>query len=846
MSPALPLALRLARREMRGGWRAFRLLVICLALGVAAIAAAGSLRAAVEAGLAGQARALVGGDLALTQPSQPASAEQRHWLDQRGRVSAVTELRGMILHDEERLLVEVKAVDPAYPLVGAVALAPDQPLAAALAQRDGMWGAVAEPALLARLGLHPGERISLGDLTFELRAALTSEPDRLASAVGFGPRLMISEAALADTGLIRPGSLSRHSLRLLLPEGADPTATRRAIAEAFPAAAWQVRDTAEPAPGLGRFLDYVVAFLTLVGLGALLIGGIGVANATRAYLDGRVATIATLKCLGAPARLILATYLTLIGALAGVGILLGLSAGALAVPLVAHFAPDTLPLPPGGGLYPAPLALAASFGGLAALAFTLAPLGRARQIPALALVRQHAVDDPAERPRPDRLTLLAVSGTAVTLAALAILTSPARTLAAGFVVTVLVLFGLLRGLAWGLARAAARLNRRPRRWIGPPARLALAALARPGSTLPGMMLSLGLGLSLLATLALVEGNLGEAFGRRLPEGAPSYFLIDLQPAQVAPLRALVAAIDPTAQLETAPMVRGRVVAIKGVPVESATIAPDTAWAARGDRGLSLAATPPPGTRIVAGRWWEPDYAGPPLASLDRTVARGFGVGIGDRVTLNVLGREIEVEIASLREIEWANLSMNFAFLLSPGALEGAPYSVIATLRAADAPALAIERAATAQFPSLSAIRVKEAIETARGVIDRADQAIRATALLTLAAGVLVLAGAVIAGQRRRAWEAVLLKTLGASQAQIRRATLIEFGLIGLAAAAVATLVGEAAAWALVTQVMKLSWAPLPGHALIPIAAGLAATLGAGLIASRQARRGSPARLLREE
>ncbi|MFD2234413.1 ABC transporter permease [Phaeospirillum tilakii] len=842
----LALALRLARRELRGGLRAFRLLVVCLALGVGAIAAAGSLRAAVEAGLAGQARALVGGDLALSQPSVPPEPAQRAFLDRLGRVGAVTELRGMVLHGDDRLLVEVKAVDPAYPLVGAVALAPDQSLAGALERRDGVWGAVAEPALLARLGLSPGDRIGLGDATLELRAALTREPDRLAAAIGFGPRLMIAEAALADTGLLRPGSLTRHSLRLVLPEGASPAEARAAIAAAFPQAAWQVRDTAEPAPGLGRFLDSVAAFLTLVGLGALLIGGIGVANATRAYLDGRVATIATLKCLGAPAGLILATYLCLIGALAGLGILLGLAAGALTVPAFAALAIDALPLPPGGGFYPAPLALAAGFGALAALAFTLGPLGRARRIPALALVRLHAVPDGDERRRPDRATLAAVALAAAALAGLAIATSPTRGLAAGFVAACCVLLVLLRGLAWGLARLAARLNRRPRRWLGPPARLALAALARPGSALPGMMLSLGLGLALLATLALVEANLGEAFGRRLPDTAPGWFFIDLQPSQVAPLRALVAGIDPTARLDTAPMVRGRIAAIKGVPVESAAIAPDAAWAARGDRGLSIAATPPAGSRIVAGRWWPEDYAGPPLVSLDRTVAKGFGVGIGDHLTLNVLGREIEVEIASLREIDWASLSMNFAILLSPGSLDGAPYSVIATLRAADAPALAIERAATARFPSLSAIRVREAIETARGVIDRADQAVRATALLTLAAGILVLAAAVTAGARRRGWEAVLLKSLGASRAQIRRATLIEFGLIGLAAAFAATLVGEAAAWALLTLVMKLPWSPLPLHALIPVGAGLGATLVAGLAASRHALAQPAARLLREE
>lgn len=845
----LRLALRFARRDVRGGLKGFRLLVACLALGVAAIAAAGSLRAAFETALSEQSRTLIGGDLAFAQPAQPPTPEQVALLSSVGAVTAGIEMRGMASLDNnrDRTLVEVKGVDEAYPLVGQVDLSPAQPLAEALALRDGHWGAVADPNLLTRLGLVPGDRLHLGDAELEVRAILVREPDRIANAMGFGPRLMVADEALGETGLIRPGSLIRHTLRVALFPGNDPADLRRHLAERFPDAPWQIRDTAEPAPGLGRFLDTVAAFMTLVGLTALLVGGIGIANAVRAYLDSRTDTIATLKCLGAPVRLILLTYLLLVGLMALIGIVIGLAAGAALVPLAIAFAGESLPLPAKAGLFPVPLIVAAGFGVLSALVFTLAPLGRARRIPAALLFRQRIAPDGASTSLwSDRPTLLALGLASVGLAALTVLSSGSKPLAAGFVVIAIAVLALFRALAWALSHIAAKLTQHHGRLIGPGWRMALSNLHRPGSAVVGMVLSLGLGLSVLVTIALVEGNLADQFGRRLPRIAPSYFFIDVQPDQVEPLRQTVAAADPTATLETAPMVRGRLTAIKGIPVEAAHIAPDVAWAARGDRGLSTAIVPPPGTRLVAGTWWPSDYNGPPLVSVDRAVAKGFGLSVGDRVGLNVLGREIEAEVASLRDIDWSSLSMNFAFLVSPGALTGAPYTVIATLRGGGGDGLAVEKAVTDRLPNISAIRVKEALDTARGVIDQADLAVRAAAAVTLAAGAMVLAGAVMAGHRRRVWESVVLKVLGASRAQIRRAYLIEFGLIGLGTGLAAALVAQGASWALLTQVMKTGWVFLPGLTLGTLAGCLVAALIAGYVGTWQALRVKAAPLLREE
>jgi putative ABC transport system permease protein len=837
------LAVTFARRELRGGLKGFRVLVACLALGVAAIAGAGSLRAAFDAALAEDARALLGGDLDIRQTHQPFDAAMRAAVAALGRITEGVEMRAMVQVDgnSRRSLVELKGVDAAYPLVGRLELSPSA--TEPFAFRDGAWGAAAEANLLDRLGLRVGDTVKVGDAALQIRAVIAREPDRVATALSFGPRLMVAKEAVAATGLILPGSLVRHTLRLALAPGGDAAAAKAALARQFPEAPWQVRDIAEASPGVGRFLDTLASFLSLVGLTALLVGGIGVANAVKAYLDGRIATIATLKCLGAPSGLIFATYFLLVGLLAGLGILIGLAAGAALVPLVAGLGAERIPLDLRVGLYPAPLAVAAGSGALSALVFTLWPLARAKAVPAAVLFRRLVAPEPGPVGWPLRLALgLSAGG----LAGLAVLSADNRPLAAWFVGAAALTLLLFRALAWGLARAAAGLAARHGRRAGPAWRLALANLHRPGSAVVGMVLSLGLGLSVLVTIALVEGNLAAQFGERLPEQAPSFYFIDVQPDQADELERVARQADPEAGLEKAAMVRGRISSIRGVPVGEATIAPEAQWAARGDRGLSSAALAPPGSRIVAGKWWPADYQGPPLASVDAAVAKGFGLKVGDRLGLNVLGREIEVEVASLRQIDWSNLSMNFAFLLSPGVLDGAPYTVIATLRTAPGLDAAVEKAVTDRLPNVSSIRVKEALEAVKAIIAEADMAVRLAGAVTLAAGALVLAGAVMAGHRRRVWEAVVLKVVGATRGQLWRAHLAEFALVGLVTGLAAALVGSLAARAILLHVMKTDWVFLPGATAAVLAASLGASLLAGFVVTWKAMGAKAAPLLRNE
>lgn len=838
----LHLPLRLARRELRTGLKGFRIFLACLALGVAAIAAVGSVSSAMMAGIEGDARRLLGGDVDLRLVHRPADAAERAFLEASGRVSAVAEMRAMArtVDGSARTLVELKAVDDAYPLVGAVGLEPAIELDAALAGRDGTFGAVAEQSLADRLGLAVGDRLRLGDATVELRAVLAAEPDRIVTFASFGPRLMVSEAALPATGLVQVGSLIRYHYRIALPAGTAPKPWLERLDDRFPDAGWRPRSLESAAPGFDTFVQRTTLFLTLVGLTSLLVGGVGVAMAVKAYLDGKTETIATLKCLGASRALVFRTYLAVVLVLAAAGTLIGLAVGAAAPIAAAELAGSLLPFDLPVRLYPLPLAVAAAFGLLTALAFSLWPLGRAGQVQAAALFR--AVVAPLGG-RPAALVIAATAGTVALLAALAVATSQDRAFAGWFVAGSAAAFALFLGAARVVMTAARRAGR-PR---NPELRIALANLYRPGAPTAGVVLALGLGLTVLIAVALIQANIARQVAERIPEAAPAFFFIDIQPDQATRFQSIVDAIPEVTEVRTTPMVRGRIAAVNGVDAEALSADPDAAWALRGDRGLTYSAEPPEGAEVVAGEWWAPDYAGPPLISFDARIAEGLGVGVGDTVTLNVLGRPITATIANLRRIDWSSMSMNFIFVFAPGTLEAAPHSIVATVRVSDPAAEAtVQRRVTDALPNVTAIRVKDAIEAADRILRAVSTAVRATAAVTLVAGILVLAGAVAAGHARRVRDAVVLKVLGATRARILKTYALEYGILGLATAAVAAVVGSGAAYVVVTRVMRSDFVLAPEVVAAVAALATAVTLTFGFAGTWRALGQRPAPLLRNE
>jgi putative ABC transport system permease protein len=847
---AILLPLRFALRELRGGLRGFYVFIACIALGVMAIAGVGSVASGLADGLAREGRVILGGDLAFSLSLREASAAERAFLDGQGRVSLAATMRAMArTSNSATALVEVKAVDAAYPLYGSVALDPPQPLADALALRDGAYGAAVDPTLLARLDLKTGARIALGSAQIEIRAVVTSEPDKLAGGIGFGPRLLISDAALRATGLIAPGSVVRWHYRLRLPDNdASDAAMRAATAAAqaqMPEAGWEIRSRGNASPALEQNVERFTQYLTLVGLTALLVGGVGVANAVKGHLDRRRDVIATLKSLGATGQRVFAIYLAQVVALAGLGALPGLVVGAAMPFLVAWGFAAVLPLPLAPALHPGALALALLYGLLTAVAFALWPLGRTHDVPVSALFRDE-VASVQRWPRQTYIVATVLCGCA--LAVLAIELAYDKRIAAIFVAAAAAVFVLLRLVAALLMLIARRLPR-PR---SPIVRLAIANIHRPGALTPSVVLSLGLGLALLVTVIAIDGNLRRQFLAALPDKAPSFYFIDIPAAEAEQFDAFIHARAPGATLDRVPMLRGRIVAANGVPAEKLKPPPDATWAVQSDRGITYADAVPSGSRLVAGEWWKAGYDGPPLVSFEKRIADGLGLKLGDPVTVNVLGRNLTVTIANLRAVDWQSLGINFVMVFSPNTFRGAPHTHIATLtypgggtaQERTEAEVALLKAVAEAFPAVTTVRVREALDAVGTIVSNLVLAIRIASALTLVVAVLVLGGALAAGHRHRVYDAVILKTVGATRMRLLSAYALEYLALGLATALFGVAAGSAAAAVVITRVMNLSFAWLPAPSLMAAAGAVAATVALGLVGTFSALGQKPAPVLR--
>ncbi len=846
-------AWRFARRDLRGGFRGFAVMLACLALGVAAIAGIGSLTGMVRDGLARDARILLGGDLDIRVTGGPATTAQVNWMRERARVSLAVSMRAMASRPADaaarqgrnRSLIELKAVDGAYPLLGNVILAPRMTLETALKpDASGTFGAAVERGLLARLGLKTGDAITIGLARFTIRAEVENEPDKASGAFKLGPRVFIAEAALAATGLVQPGSLIRWHYRLAYAPATDGAALEDALDAAFPEASWRVRNIAEATPRIQRYVDRAALFFTLVGLTTLLVGGVGVAGAVRGHLEAKRDTIATLKCLGARSRFIFMVFGIEIALMAATGIAIGLGVGVVLPLALAPLLAQHLPVTAEFALQPLALAAAAIYGIAVAALFTLWPLAQARDVPAAALFRG-LVGSARFRPRAGTLLALAVAG--LTIAALAVASAFRPSFALWFIAGAAIAFGIFTLAGPIFARMAARAARglgaagRP----SPRLQLALANIARPGAPARSIVLALGIGLTVFVALAEIEGNFQRQLDSRIPEAAPAYFFIDIQPDQVATFEAAVSSVPGAGGINRMPSLRGRIARANGTPIEQVTVGPSARWAVESDRGVTYAAAMPENSDIVAGNWWPADYKGPPLVSVDARIAEGLGLGIGDSITINVLGRELTAKIANTRQIDWSQLGLNFTMIFAPGLLEGAPQTFIATVMASREAEEKLAQAVTDKFANVTAIRVREALEAAADALGKIGLAARLTAALALVSGILVLAGAVAAGRRERTRDAVILKITGARRRDLALAYVIEYGLIGLGAAVIAAVLGTGAAFFVLTQVMDADWAFLPGSAAAALIGAAGAVIGFGFAGTWRALAQAPAQVLRE-
>lgn len=840
MSLPLGTAWRIARRDLNARFKGLRLLLVCIFLGTAALAAIGTLTAAIERELASSGQELLGGDLEVEVWQRDLRPEELKALEKYGTVSGGFRLQAMASTPEAAAPIELKAVDAKWPLFGRLVLADGRNVGAP-AGKDA-W--IAETAL-ERLGIRVGDSFTVGTVTLKAAGVIKDEPDRLSEGFQLGPTVIVAEGVPAEAGLLQPGALYQSKHRVAFADTArDPEGVEEALTKAFPEAGFDIRTRDRASPGVDRFVRQMSDFLTLVGLAALVIAGIGIAGGVSSYLDQRRASIATLKVLGATSGDIVRIYAMQIGAAALVGSLAGLAAGVAVTPLLASALQGLLPVESGFIISPPALALAASYGLLVAFAFAAAPLLRARTFPAMALMRSGIV--PLAR---DRGALIATAIGLAAICALALLTTAQPMLSGGFLLGAGGALVLLAGLGWGIQTLARRLPRP----ANPLLRSAIANLHRPGAPTGALVTALGFGLAAFVLLAAVQSAIDGNIQQRVPQEAPDYFVLDVPRDKEPRFFELIQQDFPKAGIRTVPTMRGAVLAYgpkdKMIRVADLKEIPDGAWALRGERGLTYADTLPPGNRIVAGKWWSPVHTGEPLVSVDADFARAVGLEVGDYLTIGILGVERTARVANLREIDWESMGFNFALVFSRNAIADAPHNLAATIDLPDNPDSAARgtllRGLVKELPSSSVIEVGDILVEARNLLQQVSLATLAAAAVTVLAGLAVLMGAIAAARAARTYDTVMLRVLGASRRQILLLQLAEYSLLAGVLALVALALGGGLAWVVITSLFDFDWLPDWGQVLGVLGLGIALVLGFALAGSLPLLRAKPARALRE-
>lgn len=840
------LAWRFSLREMRSGLKGFYIFLSLIALGVAAIGGVDAVSRNISHEIKNQGQAILAGDMRLSLTQRPANEKELAFFSENGKVSENILMRSMARRVDtgEGTLVEIKAVDELYPLYGVLRTSP-QASPKTLFQKDEKgFGIVAQKLLLDRLQLDVGDKIKVGDVEFTIRAALVEETDLLSEGFQLGPRLFMSIEALHQTGLLSPGSLRNFVYKIALTNPSDSFLAnlRQRSEKEFSNNGWSIRSRVDASPILEKNIERFTSFLNLIGLTALIVGGVGVANSVSTYMDKKRKVIAIFKSLGARSRLVFEIYFSQIMLIATVGILIGLVFASI-IPFVTGFIiRQYLPFFGETHISPISLVLAIVFALLTSAAFAILPLSRARFVSVTTLL--HPFSTSLFR-KTDKSVLLITIVLLLATAGLALWSAYDRRMAFIFIIAVIAVFCILRVLALivtFLARKCAHVH-------STILRLAISNIYRPGSITPSVVLALGLGLTLLVTLSTIDSNLHAELSDSVPEKAPDFFLMDIRKNDVDDFRNYLKKLYPEATLKIMPTLRARIIKLNDIAVKDLKVEEQSEWVLRGDRNVTYSANLPENNSLSQGKWWTGDGGKNVEVSFSKREAEGLHLKLGDTITVNVLGREITAHITSFRNVDWNSFNMNFVMIFSPNALKGAPNVFLATFKSGDGHSVneaQIMRDIAFNFPTITVVPVHQVLADARKIVDEIGKAIRASSSIALLAAVLVLIGTLSSTNRSRAHDAVILKTLGATRKMLLKAYIAEYTILGLAAAFFAFIAGSIAGSLIGRFKMEIDTIHFFfGSGVLVVLTALVLTIGFGLVGTWHILGEKPSQFLKE-
>ncbi|MEK7402319.1 MAG: FtsX-like permease family protein [Gemmatimonadota bacterium] len=848
-SASLRRLMAIAWRESRTARRRLLLYMSSISLGVAALVAIDSFTENVSTSVQNQSRALLGGDVSLASRTKY-SPRVEALLDSLRRsgtgVSRVTTFAsmGVIVKSSNTRLVQVRAVSRGYPIYGDIVTDP----APAFGALHGGKHAVVDPSILVSLDANVGDSLLLGSARFLITGTLQSVPGDLGVTAAIGPRVYVSDQYLDETGLLVFGSRAEYETLLRMPEGLSPARFAGRFNPVFSSESPRVRlrTVAENENNLTRNIDQLGNFLGLVGLVALLLGGIGVASGVHAFVMRKIDTVAVLRCLGATSSQVLFIYVLQAAAMGLVGALAGAGVGVILQFTLPWVLKDFLPVDVSVSLAPSAIGLGLGIGVWVALVFALYPLLALRRISPLQTLRRESDSTVMKRAQRDSAAL--VVAFAILASVVAIAMTRARTVerGVGYALAVFAAIGVLALTAEFLAAAARRLARPGLPFV---VRQGIANLHRPGNQTRSVILSLGFGVFLMSTVYQVQQNLMGQLDVKLEQSRANVVFFDVQDDQHRGVDSIVRASG-HAIVQEAPIVPMRLAAINGVPV--ATMLADTnrrnrrsPWSLRREYRSTFREEVATSERIVDGTWWESGDKTPQV-SIEQDLARELRVTLGDSVTWDVQGVKVTTRVTSTREVTWARFEPNFFVVFSPGSLERAPkqYAMLAHVPTSVEVA-ALQRAVVRVYPNVSSLDLTLIQATIGNVLNKITSAIRFMALVSLAFGIPVLFSAVAATRRARLREGVLLKTLGATRRQVGRIMLAEYTLMGALGSLAGVSLSVGSAWLLMKFVFETAFRPAIGPVVVVAAAMTLLAVIIGLATGREVFRETPMAALRE-
>ena len=820
--------LKIALREIRGGVKGFRLFIICLALGSMALATISSTKKSINVGLDQKAVEILGGDVSVGFTYRFADKNELDFIKKNSSsFTETTDFRSMAFVSENNIpvdstLIRVKGVDNKYPIYGEIKTTPNIPITDALKKIDGVYGLIVAEPLLNRLDLILGDQIQVGDKLFAVRALLLNEPDAGGSTFSFAPKVIAYNEGLIASGLLTLGTMFDTDYKLKAP-GIDLKQMEEKATELFKQSGMRWKDSSEATPGIDRFVDRLSSFLLLIGMAGLAIGGIGVALSVTVYLEGKNVTIATLKTLGANDNVIFNSYFLIILTFAIIGSTFGAFVGVIIPITFGPLLASKFPIPIIFDIYYQPILNSIFYGILTAIVFSTWPLGRMINKNVSTLIR----NTPTKKIILPyfRYQLLCICTLLVLIFSFS-LRSPQPLLSIGVFCGIAISLVSLLMMAYGIKIMCMTLVRKNVFKNSLRVRLALSSISGPNSEVSLTMLSVGLGLIVLATIGQIDHNLRYNIDNDLQEKGPSFFLLDIQNSQLQSLQDLMISSGEVSNFDSAPMMRGIISKINGIPAEDFA---GEHWAIRGDRGLTYSEYPPQNGEIIEGEWWEPNYSGDPVISFTANEAEEIGLSIGDKITVNVLGRDIVGTITNFRDVNWASMQINFLMMFNPSALKAAPHSHIATIYSDASSEASVLRQISKDYPNITAIPMRDTLKQVSETLSTIASITRWSSIITIVIGFVVLVGVSAATERKRSYEACLLKTLGASNSLILLSFTLRSSIIGAGAGFMAITVGNLSGWTIVSLIMNLPFNFDSETAITIILLGIITNLLASLV-----------------